>query len=111
MQQRVQHGPLPITAAGVDHQPGRLVDDDEIVILVDDVQRNSLRRMAGFDGAMRWLDLDFFSAPHFLPGDGISTINADTFFPYPGLQAAARPVRQQLRQSLVKRAPAKFRGI
>ena len=38
--------PVQLPAAGMDHQAGRLVDDDEVVVLVDDVERDVLRPAA-----------------------------------------------------------------
>jgi hypothetical protein len=33
----------------MDHQPGRLVDHDQIVVFIDNVQRNILRLRFGWD--------------------------------------------------------------
>jgi hypothetical protein len=41
-QQGVDQGPVRIAGAGMHHQPGRLVDHEDVFILVQDVQRDVL---------------------------------------------------------------------
>ena len=40
--QRVDQRSGRVAGAGMDHEPGRLVDDDERVVLIDHVQGNGL---------------------------------------------------------------------
>ena len=48
MDQRVDQRAGPVAGAGMDDEPGRLVDDDELVVLVEDVERDRLAlRLAG----------------------------------------------------------------
>src|SRR5687768_5203381 len=92
------------------HKPRGLIDDDERIVLVNNVQRNGFGRMTGFNGMIRWLDLDLFSAPHLLFGNSLSSIHAYPFVANPCLEAGARPVWQQPRQSLVEPYPGKPLG-
>ena len=40
--QRIDQRAGRVAGAGMDHEPGRLVDDDERVVLIDDVEGNGL---------------------------------------------------------------------
>ncbi len=40
--QRIDQRPVGMAGGGVDDEPGRLVDDDEMLVLVDDVERDVL---------------------------------------------------------------------
>ena len=48
--QRIDQGPVPWPAAGMNHQVARLVDDDHVVVLVDDIERDLLGRGLGRSG-------------------------------------------------------------
>ena len=43
VEQSVDQRPFAVAGGGVDDQPGRLVDDEQMVVLEDDGQRNVLR--------------------------------------------------------------------
>ena len=47
MDQRVDQRAGPVAGAGMHDQPGRLVDDDQLVILVEDVERDVLALRLG----------------------------------------------------------------
>ena len=40
--ERVGEGPVGMAGSGMDREPGRLVDDDDVAVLVDHVQRVGL---------------------------------------------------------------------
>ena len=48
-EQRVDQRAALVTCRGMDHEPGRLVDDDEVAVLVDDAERDRLRCRLGRD--------------------------------------------------------------
>ena len=45
--QRVDQRAGPMAGGRMDHQIARLVDDDDVVVLIDDLERNRLRRGLG----------------------------------------------------------------
>ena len=47
VEQAVEEGSGEVSVAGMDHQSGRLVDDDDIVVLVDDVERHGFGQQLG----------------------------------------------------------------
>ena len=46
VEQGVDEGPLGVPGAGMDHEAGRLVDDEQVVVLVDDAQAGCPRAPA-----------------------------------------------------------------
>ena len=48
--QRVDQRAGPVAGGGMDHQPARLVDDDDRIVLVDDIERDRLRLRLGVLG-------------------------------------------------------------
>ena len=102
VQQRIQHGALPVAATGVYDESGGLINDHEHIILINYIQRDGFGGMSCFNEMMRRFDLYLFSTPQFLFGNGLSAIHAYPFFQHPGLQAATRPIRQQACQRLIK---------
>ena len=54
VQERVHQRVLAMTCAGVNHQPGRFVYNDKIIILEQDFQRDVFGKDLGF--LQRWFD-------------------------------------------------------
>ncbi len=48
--QRVDQRARRIAGAGMHHESGRLVDDDELVVLIDDIERDGLGARLGRGG-------------------------------------------------------------
>ena len=76
MQQRVLQCTRPIAGAGVHHQAGRLVDDEELRIGVDEVEIHRLRLDCGND-----CDLDLhrhaLSTAHDVARSQLAPVDAD----------------------------------
>jgi len=68
-QQGVDEGARGVSGRGMDHHPGRLVQDDQVAILVDHVQRDRLRHGLQADGGGK-LELDQVAAPERVGGPG-----------------------------------------
>ena len=61
VEERVDQRPLPRAGSGMDHQPRGLVDHDQVVVLVDDDERDVLGLGPG-GGGRRQGDLDLLAA-------------------------------------------------
>ena len=75
--QRVDQGPALVARGRVHHKVSRLVDDDDVVVLVDDIERYILRH--GLGGCyFRHVDYDRIARPDMISGvaDG-GTSDAD----------------------------------
>src|SRR5690606_27714585 len=46
-QQSIYQGSISMPRAGVHDEPGRLVDDDQVLVLIDDIERNAFRLRLG----------------------------------------------------------------
>jgi hypothetical protein len=108
MQQSVQQGPIRISAARVHDQPGRLVDDQNMLVLVHGRQRDRLWRERAHLGVRCDVHLDPLAAPYFVLGRGTDTVDQHERALHPVLQTAARVVRKQPRQSLIEPKSAQF---
>ena len=97
VQQRILQGTVPITHRRVHDQPGRFVDHQQLVVLIDPIHLNRLRPDFRF---YRQFSVDF---NRFTTGDTLLRLTHSLVDFYlttaqPLLQAAARIVRKQLRQ-------------
>ena len=79
VEQRIDQSPVRISGCGMNHHTGRLVHDDQMLILEHKIDRDILRPGLGFDGRR---DADFiprtswnlgFCARHDLTGNGNTT--------------------------------------
>src|ERR1700704_5124709 len=103
----------------MNHQARGLVDHQDVVVLVDDVERDAFGTVRRLRGIGLRADLDTLSAPDFLLGLRGTRIEADIPVLQPFLQAVARMLWEHLRKRLVQTQPGKrlrnastrYRGI
>jgi hypothetical protein len=62
MQQRIHQRAVPVAAARMDDQPGRLVDDQQRLVLEDDVERDVFRLLRTTAGIDRLTDAQTLAA-------------------------------------------------
>jgi outer membrane protein assembly factor BamD len=105
VQQRIQQGTGRVAGCRVHHQSGRLVDDQQVGICVDHLQRDILRATARLR-LDRGIDAHGFTTVQALPHLRYALVQADLAGANPLLQAAAGKLLHQLRQGLVKTAAA-----
>ena len=101
VQQGIEQGPVRVAGRGVHHQPGRLVDDQQVVIFVDQLQPYRLGCMGALTGDLG-IDAHRIATAHTLPDPWHPVIERHLPVPYPLLKTAARILRHQLRQRLVQ---------
>jgi hypothetical protein len=89
-------------AAGVHHEPGRLVHDQHHVVLVDDVERDALRPVRRLRRIRLRPDLDPLAAPDLLLRLCRARVEPDVPVAQPVLQAAARVLGKHARERLVQ---------
>ena len=94
----------------MNHQPGRLVDHQHGLVLVDDVQGNALGAKRSLRRAGLRADIDALAAPDLLLGLGGARIEADVPLPEPFLQAVARMLGKHPGKSLVQAQSRKSLG-
>jgi hypothetical protein len=82
VQERVHQRAPPVPGPGMDHQPGRLVDDQERVVLVHDRQGDRFGLAAGIGRR--------------------SLVDGDAALAHPQLEAAAGMLREHARERLVE---------
>ena len=110
-QQRVEQRAVRLAGAGMHDQAGRLVDDDQVGVLVHDLERHALRRRG--DRVRRRAAA---RAPRCSPpvtglrAAAALAVDRDVAGLQPGLQAVARVLREQARQRLVEAQPAELRA-
>ena len=99
-QQPVQQRTVAIARTGVDDQPGRLVEHEQVGIFVEDAKRSRLRLrcLVGLDGAD---DPDVFSARHAIPGPYRCTVESRVAGTDPSLNAGTGVLREHPRKSEV----------
>src|ERR1051326_7939063 len=80
MEQRVDERAARMSGGGMDDHARRLVDDDQVAILVDDVERQRFGLRLGID-RLRDQDFDLLSTPHALirPGGAPGALHAARF--------------------------------
>ena len=110
VQQGIEQSAFPVAGSRMHHQPGRLVDHDDRIVLVDDVQIHRLGPV-GLLGRMVFdLDLDPLRAPNLCLAAAGDAVDQDAALIDPLLDAVAGIVGQQLGQALVQTAPGVFGG-
>jgi outer membrane protein assembly factor BamD len=105
VQQRIQQRPDRIASGRVHHQAGRLVNDQQIGVRVDHLQRDILGAIARLR-LDRGIDAHGLAAVEALANLRNALVQADLSGTYPLLQAAAGILLHQLSQGLVKTAAA-----
>ena len=109
VQQRVEQRAVAVAGARVHDEPGRLVDHDHGVVLVQDRERQRLR-LVGERGAGRvGHEHDAFPAGELALRRGRRAVDADAAVVDPRLQAAAGVLGQEARERLVEAQPGAFR--
>ncbi len=111
MQQRVLQRAVAVAAARMHDEAGRLVEDEERVVLVHDRERDRLRGHAVVGRRRRFGDDDRLAAVQLVArrhddrraDDDLAGLD-------PALEAIARMLRQQLRQRLVEPRAGQRRG-
>ena len=83
------------------HQPRRLVDDEQVLVLVEDVEIDRLRSI-GYHRLLGHVESDSVAAENLLPGLAGLAVDADETLLDPLLDTAAGKVRQQLLQRLIE---------
>ncbi len=107
VQQCVEQGAIGVARSRVDHQPGRLVDHQDVVIFIDDIQLDVLGQplalgfLLGLEGQQRAAIDDIARTQ-----DG--AINRQAPLLDPGGKARARVLSEQLGGDLVEALPAQF---
>ena len=101
MQQAVEHRAAPVACSRVHNQAGRLVDDEQRVVFVDDIQVDRLSHEGVLIGRALRHDLDASAAGYRCARAHRSAIHAHSTGVDPLLQAAARVIGQQLGQRLI----------
>ncbi len=102
MQQGIEQGPFPVAGAGMGHQAGGLVDDQDGVILVNDIQADILRAKSRLFRRGLRRHLHRFAAPYLLLAAGGGAGQPHVAGLDPALQTAAGILRQEFRQALVQ---------
>ena len=110
VQERVEQRALPVAASRMHDQPGRLVDDKDVRVLVRDSQGNVLRRLRCVIGQGPGVQRDAFAAPDLALGIPRRIVDADFSLFHPGGESAARMLRQQARERLIEAQPGTIRG-
>jgi hypothetical protein len=102
--QGVDQGVARVARGGMDYEAGRLVDDQEVGVLEEDVERDILgleeRRLRG-----RFGNGDRISGADFVARFGGLSAEGDMALPDESLQPRARQVRDILRQETVQAVP------
>ena len=102
MQQPVEQRALPVAAARMHHQSGRLVQHQQRGILVHDIERNRL----GLLSHVTWFRLQrerhALPAPDLALGIDRGVVEPHLALPDPGGKAAARMLREHPRQGLIE---------
>ena len=102
MQQGVDQGAVGVARAGVNHQARGLVDNDEMLVFMDDVQREGLAGPVLVPVFQQGVDLDDRAGAHGVFLRQGRAIDRDEAGLYPALQARAGMLRTQQSQRLVQ---------
>lgn len=109
--QRILECAAPVPRRWMDHQPRRLVENDQRFILMDDIQRKGLSAHFG-QRFKRDLKLDGFTAMGLVAGFGEYAVDLNLPLSDPFGDPASGIVRQQLTHGLVKpKAPQMVRNL
>ena len=101
MQQGIHQGAAGIAGTGMDHQPRRLVQHDQVLVLVQDVQRNGFGRGAGLHFQHR-VQGDGLAAKHGIPRAHRGPVQQHITGFDPACQPRARVLGEQFRKHLVQ---------
>ena len=94
--QRIDQRPCPVSCSGMNHKSGLLVDDNEIIILIEDFERNVLADRVGILGVGH-IELNLVAGVDLVLGlFGGHTIDGDGTGLDQRLDAAARQIRLEL---------------
>jgi len=85
----IEQRAVPVAAAGMHHQPRRLVDDEQVGVLVHDIERNVLGGVRNGFGIRRRNHLDGLAPPHPLPRLHGAAVERGLAGLYPQRQPAA----------------------
>ncbi len=105
MQQRVEQRAVGMPGRRMHHQPGRLVDHQNLVVFIDDVERNVLRHPF----ALRLLfgaQLEHRTGMHGVAGAQHGAIHRQQTILDPGREARTRVFGEELRRDLIETLPA-----
>ena len=102
MQQGVGEGAVPVAGARVDDHPGRLVDDDDGLVLVHDLEPDRLRRVPVAGAAGGRAERHTLAAPDFPFHVGLRRVDRDSSRAHPRLQPAPGVLRKEARERLVE---------
>lgn len=105
--QRVDQGVFALTRARVNGEASRFVDNDDVIVFEEDIERNRLR--LDVDLLHRWLaEINFVTASNDLPRPGGLLVESDESAADQLLKPRSRIFGKSLRQKLVK---AQFRVV
>ncbi len=107
MQQRVLQSTVPIARGGMNHESGRLVDHQNLLVFVYQVQGYRLWR--AFAPCLQDdIDPHLLAAPDLVSASAKFTIDLYAALFDPLLQAAARKLRQQIGEGLIEPSPSQI---
>ena len=98
----VEQRALPIAAARMHHQAGRLVEHQQRVVLVDDIESHDFGRGRAVPRFGLHRERNGFSAPDLVLGIDHGMVERHPALFYPGGEAAARMLGKHLGQRLVE---------
>ncbi len=102
VQQRVGKRAVAVAGSRMNDQPGRLVDDEDCFVLMHDLQRQRLRRKKSGGGFGQRVHQDPLAAADLAARIRGRTGKQHAAGVYPGPDAAARMLGQELRESAVQ---------
>ncbi len=106
MQQRIEQCAVGVARSGVHDQPGGLVDHQNLIILVNDLERYVLR----YPFALRLLlctQFEHRTSVHGIAGAQHSAVHGQQTILDPGGETRARMFGKELRRDLIETLPAK----
>jgi hypothetical protein len=109
MEQAVEQGAIRIARRRVHHQTGRLVHDEQMLILEDDLQRKGLREIRDRPFPDN-PDMEILTAGQAIARASDSAIDRHPALPDPLLKATSGKLGQQLAQDVIE-APASRAGL
>jgi hypothetical protein len=102
LEQRVQERPVPVAAAWMNDEAGRLIDDDQRSIFENDVKWNVLGRVREHLGIGRRDEMDLLAAEYLVPWSCRPAVDGDSLGADPCRETAARMLGQETRERLVE---------
>ena len=107
VQQGIEQRTVGMPGSRMHHQPGRLVDDQQVLVFVDDIQCNVLGQPFAL-GFLLGLQRQQRTGMYRVARTQHGAIHGQTPLLDPGAQARTRVLREQLRGDLVKALAAQF---